>query len=52
MFLVKVSVEENVIVCAPTQEALMGGLRSVVRMCEMTVLSIQPLLPYFTPQDR
>ncbi|XP_042865644.1 dynein axonemal heavy chain 6-like [Penaeus japonicus] len=52
MFLVKVGVEENVIVCTPTQEALMGGLRSVVRMCEMTVLSIQPLLPYFTPHDR
>ncbi|XP_063591421.1 dynein axonemal heavy chain 6-like [Penaeus indicus] len=52
MFLVKVSVEENVIVCTPTQEALMGGLRTVVRMCEMTVLSIQPLLPYFTPHDR
>ncbi|XP_047493549.1 dynein heavy chain, cytoplasmic-like [Penaeus chinensis] len=52
MFLVKVSVEESVIVCIPTQEALMGGLRTVVRMCEMTVLSIQPLLPYFTPHDR
>nr|XP_045596380.1 dynein axonemal heavy chain 6-like [Procambarus clarkii] len=52
MFLVKVGVEGGVVVCTPTRETLMGGVREVVKACEATILSTQPLLPYFTPQDR
>ncbi|XP_053633338.1 dynein axonemal heavy chain 6-like [Cherax quadricarinatus] len=52
MFLVKVTVESGTVVCSPTQETLMGGLRAVIKSCEATVLSTQPLLPYFTPHDR
>ncbi|KAK8381897.1 hypothetical protein O3P69_015122 [Scylla paramamosain] len=51
MFKVEVSAEGTTVVFTPTEEGLLGGLRAVVRACEVSVLTLQPLLPYFSPQD-
>ena len=52
MFEVEVSAEGSTVVLTPTEEGLLGGLRAVLRACEASVLTLQPLLPYFSPQDR
>ncbi|KAK7077711.1 hypothetical protein SK128_023313 [Halocaridina rubra] len=52
MFLIVVGVENGGIVCTPTQDGLVNGLRVVLRACEVTILCVLPILPYFAPHDR
>ncbi|XP_068222067.1 dynein axonemal heavy chain 6-like [Palaemon carinicauda] len=52
MFLVVIGVENDTIACTPTQEGLVSGLRTILRTCEITIMCVLPLLPYFTPHDR
>ncbi|XP_066941288.1 dynein axonemal heavy chain 6-like [Macrobrachium rosenbergii] len=52
MFLVVVGAENEGMTCSPTQEGLVSGLKTILRTCEITIMCVLPLLPYFTPHDR